>query len=199
MTLQTSGAITLADIQTEFGGTNPISLSEYYAGGTYVPSGTTGTNGAVPSSGAISLWHFYGTSQGLSATMTVGSNAYTYLKVTYYVDGFIGTGSAADFTAPTIGSMSADTFKTSTVKALYWIHPGTGHNGTIGNVRLELSGDHTADSGFVTDVKVAGSSLGTIGTPTYNATSDTTIYGIGTDGSWTNPFGTSGTKAIVII
>jgi hypothetical protein len=62
MALQTTGAITLAEIQTEFGGSNPISLSEYYAGGTYVPSGASGTNGAVPASGQISMSQFYGTS-----------------------------------------------------------------------------------------------------------------------------------------
>jgi hypothetical protein len=62
MTLPTSGPLSLTDIQTEFGGTNPISLNEYYAGGGLVPSGTTGTNGAVPSSGAISINSFYGTS-----------------------------------------------------------------------------------------------------------------------------------------
>lgn len=62
MTLPTSGPLSLANIQTEFGGSNPISLSEYYAGGTYVPAGTTGTYGAVPSSGAISIRNFYGTS-----------------------------------------------------------------------------------------------------------------------------------------
>jgi hypothetical protein len=62
MALPTSGPLTLADIQTEFGGSNPISLSEYYAGGGLVPSGTTGTNGAVPSSGTISISNFYGTS-----------------------------------------------------------------------------------------------------------------------------------------
>ena len=62
MALPTSGALSLSDIQTEFGGSNPISLSEYYAGGLYVPSGTSGTNGAVPTSGAISLSNFYGTS-----------------------------------------------------------------------------------------------------------------------------------------
>lgn len=61
MTLPTSGALSLADIQTEFGGSNPISLSEYYAGGAYVPAGTSGTYGAVPSSGAISIQSFYGT------------------------------------------------------------------------------------------------------------------------------------------
>lgn len=62
MPLPTSGPISFSDIQAEFGGTDPISLSEYYAGGAYVPAGTTGTNGAVPSSGAISLFNFYGTS-----------------------------------------------------------------------------------------------------------------------------------------
>lgn len=62
MTLPSSGPLSLSDIQTEFGGSNPISLSEYYAGGAYVPAGTTGTYGAVPSSGTISIQNFYGTS-----------------------------------------------------------------------------------------------------------------------------------------
>jgi hypothetical protein len=62
MPLPSSGPLALTDIQTEFGGSNPISLSEYYAGGAYVPAGTTGTYGAVPSSGAISIRNFYGTS-----------------------------------------------------------------------------------------------------------------------------------------
>jgi uncharacterized delta-60 repeat protein len=68
MTLQTSGAISLSDIQTEFGGANPIGLNEYYAGGGLVPSGATGTNGAVPSSGKINFWNFYGTAAAAAAT-----------------------------------------------------------------------------------------------------------------------------------
>jgi hypothetical protein len=62
MPLPSSGPLTLANIQTEFGGSNPISLSEYYAGGGLVPAGTSGTYGAVPSSGTISIRNFYGTS-----------------------------------------------------------------------------------------------------------------------------------------
>lgn len=62
MTLQSSGAIKFSEIQTEFGGSNPVSASEYYAGGAYVPSATSGVNGAVPTSGAISVSKFYGTS-----------------------------------------------------------------------------------------------------------------------------------------
>jgi hypothetical protein len=61
MPLPSSGPLTLANIQTEFGGSNPISLSEYYAGGSLVAAGTSGTYGAVPSSGAISIRNFYGT------------------------------------------------------------------------------------------------------------------------------------------
>lgn len=63
MPLPSSGPLSLNDIQTEFGGSNPISLSEYYAGGANVPAGTTGTYGAVPSSGTISIRNFYGTSK----------------------------------------------------------------------------------------------------------------------------------------
>ena len=63
MAIPASGAISLSTVQTEFGGSNPIGLNEYYAGGANVPAGTTGTYGAVPSSGAISLRNFYGTSK----------------------------------------------------------------------------------------------------------------------------------------
>jgi len=62
VTLQTSGAISLSQIQTEFGGANPIAMSEYYAGGANVPSSTSGVNGAVPASGTISMSKFFGTS-----------------------------------------------------------------------------------------------------------------------------------------
>ena len=70
MALPSSGPLTLADIQTEFGGSNPISLSEYYAGGSYVPAGTSGTYGAVPSTGTISIQNFYGTT---AVSITLGS------------------------------------------------------------------------------------------------------------------------------
>ena len=64
MAIPASGPISLITIQTEFGGSAPTSLNEYYAGGAYVPAGTSGTYGAVPSSGEISLRNFYGTSNG---------------------------------------------------------------------------------------------------------------------------------------
>jgi len=62
MAMQSSGAISLSDVQAEFGGNNPISLSEYYRGGPYTTSNNTG----VPTSGAISLSNFYGTTSAIT-------------------------------------------------------------------------------------------------------------------------------------
>jgi hypothetical protein len=58
MALPSSGVLTLNDIQTEFGGTNPIDLSDYYRGGGLVPD--SGLNAAIPTSGVISVSDFYG-------------------------------------------------------------------------------------------------------------------------------------------
>lgn len=75
MTLPSSGPLSLADIQGEFGGSNPIGLNEYYAGGAYVPAGTTGTYGPVPSIGTISIRDFYGTT---AVVISVSSQTISY-------------------------------------------------------------------------------------------------------------------------
>jgi hypothetical protein len=61
MPIPASGTLSITQIQTEFGGTNPISLSEYYRGGSFVPN--SAINAAIPTSGAISLNNFYGSSK----------------------------------------------------------------------------------------------------------------------------------------
>lgn len=38
MVMQASGAITMAQVQAEFGGTNPISLNEYYGAAPGIPT-----------------------------------------------------------------------------------------------------------------------------------------------------------------
>jgi hypothetical protein len=78
MALPSSGPLTLADIQTEFGGTNPIGMNEYYAGGGLVPAGTSGTYGTVPSSGTLSVQNFYGTSAVIPAYIEEVFSAYLY-------------------------------------------------------------------------------------------------------------------------
>jgi len=57
MALQSSGAISLNDIQTEFGGSNPIGINEYY-----------GVAPGIPSSGQISIGDFYGASSTTPAS-----------------------------------------------------------------------------------------------------------------------------------
>lgn len=84
MPLQTTGAISLNDVQTEFGGGNPIGINEYYAGGASVPSGTSGTNGAVPTSGQISLSSFYGTGITVSITDLTISDMGSGTQYGYY-------------------------------------------------------------------------------------------------------------------
>jgi len=66
MALPSSGTISLNDIQTEFGGTNPISMSEYYRGGSFV----TDNNTSVPTSGTIDMGDFYGAVKLFSFTIS---------------------------------------------------------------------------------------------------------------------------------
>jgi len=72
--LPTSGPLSLQQIATEFKASNPVSLSQLYAGGGLVPAGTSGTYGPVPTSGTISLWNFYGTSNRVRINYVISSN-----------------------------------------------------------------------------------------------------------------------------
>ena len=60
MALPSSGSLSLSQIQGEWGGSNPISLSEYYRGS--LPTGRT-NYGTIPYSGAIDIGDFYGTNR----------------------------------------------------------------------------------------------------------------------------------------
>ena len=71
-------ALSLSDIQTEFGGSNPIALSEYYAGGDNVPSGTSGDAGSIPSSGTIAVSQFYGSTNRVAIALTISSSTQSY-------------------------------------------------------------------------------------------------------------------------
>ena len=62
MALSSSGAISFSQIQTEFGGSNPISLSEYYSGS--LPTNTGSTTSYTTTTG------------GYSVTYTSGKNTY---------------------------------------------------------------------------------------------------------------------------
>jgi hypothetical protein len=189
VTLPSSGPIALSDIQTEFGGSNPISLSEYYAGGAYVPAGTTGTYGAVPSSGAISIHDFYGTTKGYSTfTVTVGyatdgSNDFYGFKTLP-----VSTGSISP--TPAYVTIFGGAILSDCAWTLNYISGLT-------FVAFTVSGDQTATAW--TSVTIAGTVFTKASSSyiTYDSGTNTTTV------SWaspsTNPFGTTvgATKSVV--
>jgi hypothetical protein len=59
MALPSSGPLSLAQIQAEFGGTVPPDLLNYYRGGPNVPD--IPQNLSIPTSGSIDILNFYGT------------------------------------------------------------------------------------------------------------------------------------------
>ena len=66
-----TGTVCLTDLRTEFGDANGgnVCLTEYYAGGANVPSGTTNFSGtAIPSSGTLCLTNFLGASNVYDTT-----------------------------------------------------------------------------------------------------------------------------------
>lgn len=164
MALPTSGPLSLSDIQTEFGGSNPISLSEYYAGGAYVPSGTSGTYGAVPTSGAISLRNFYGTSKftpvtrtydGTSGTETIPTGA---TQVVIEVWGGGGGGSGSDTVTPAVGS-------------------GGGSGGYVRKTFTLVSGDAGKTFSYAAGATAAGGALDTVGSAGNNSTCSNGTFG----------------------
>ena len=61
--------LSFSELQTEFGGSNPISMSEYYRNGAYV----TDNNTDVPTSGVLAFSDFYGASKKF--VVTISANA----------------------------------------------------------------------------------------------------------------------------
>lgn len=87
MALQSSGPISLSQIQSEFGGSDPISMTEYYRGGSY----TTDNNTGVPTTGAISMaGDFYGTVKKFTFTVSVNQQE-TNLSSLAYAAGWNGS------------------------------------------------------------------------------------------------------------
>jgi hypothetical protein len=87
MALPTSGILTLAQIQTEFGGANPSGINEYYRGGAYVTTNNTG----VPTNGAISVKNFYGAVKQFAFTNTTQYSTPQDLRTLALAAGWNGT------------------------------------------------------------------------------------------------------------
>jgi len=116
--------ITLDDVQTEFGGTNPIEIAEYYAGGSYVPASVSG----VPTSGQISLDNLRGktkTVYAVSVSISPSSGVYPYTSTISWtsnmpVGGYVNiqitypNGSTSTLTNQAINGSASATWTSST-------------------------------------------------------------------------------------
>lgn len=182
-----SRVVSIGDLQTIFGGSNPANLGEYYAGGAYVPDGATvGTSLStyVPSTGTLAMSNFTATIANSPRFVTVGSRVNTtyyggYLNTDYgFVNGVFGS---VNSTAVVSWLVAIDTF--------YGL-PGYHSGGFIGaywttpdNVlTLNMSGGNI---GVATDRVSIGKSTFTGGTNSYNAPSNTFTRTWSTS---TNPF-----------
>jgi hypothetical protein len=122
MALPSSGVLTLNDIQTEFGGTNPIGLSEYYRGGGLVPD--TAINAGIPTSGVISVTDFYGATNTIALNFTThgtGANGSSISIGTarstrmVHLSGYTSNG--VEVTSVTIGGVTAAILRACAVPA----------------------------------------------------------------------------------
>ena len=111
MPIPASGTISMNTLATEFGGTVPHSLNEYYRGGGLVPNSPSNTS--VPTSGQIALNNFYGTQNRVSISIPISAPAYNYDVYTNRSPAYVAGSSDITVTvaAPaTVGSTSTGTY-----------------------------------------------------------------------------------------
>ena len=124
MALQTSGAISLSDIQTEFGGSNPISLSEYY-----------GAAAGIPASGAISISDFYGAAAYIEITVTQANYNNTYYG--RFTNGSVSPTSLLGYNIRYL-------FRNSASSSVFWLYlDGTVPDNLFTSVDVETSAGFT--------------------------------------------------------
>jgi len=164
--------VSLSAIQSEFGGSNPISLSEYYrltnSGGIVVPpfANYTGIYGTIPTSGQISLGDFRNSSQGIAfpvafACTSVGSDPYFEVTIDSPTGGFVAPG-------VNIGAG---------LSLLNVLSYQDELNGTVGTL-LYLNGNTTGSSATIFNHTNGRSrTLNTATSIIYNVASNFTFYG----------------------
>ena len=164
----------MTDIVGEFGGDTPHSLTEYYRGGSLVPNTTTNEN--VPTSGAISLTNFFGSSSvtAWSTTMTVGGFTGKLSEIGY------GSAGAVQNATPTYGSLSDNTIDILGGAFLRQVKYA------VGKIFIEIDGGSTSWSSIV------------INGTTFNRTSMSQNTDAWSLTGQSNPFGTSNGATLTV-
>lgn len=184
MVLPSSGPISLGQVATEFGGTTPHSLSEYYGKAT-----------GIPASGTISLFDFYGKALITSpptwiSSATLGSYA---VNSTFNINLRAGTASLPlTYTLvapiPSFGQIRTNAANSNTIDLYGTVPKGITPNGTTSwNIRatdatgqnvlrtFNMTTTSTSPSWTITNSDLGLFSTGGTRTTTVSATSDSTI------------------------
>lgn len=190
-------SLSMSALQTEFGGANPISLSEYVRGGSYVPSGQTSAYGTIPTSNSnISLGLFRGVTKVVAGVVTTGSYNDTFgggKGTEYYTKIWTGFNNAQpESNPPNFGSISGTvkdgytTFQCYHYFASYEVSP-TETEFTV-NVTGNLTGSYS--------LEVDGTIVTSPSSGLYFSGPNTTYFNW-TGVSTTSPFGSNGTTHTV--
>lgn len=193
MALPSSGVLTLNDIQTEFGGTNPIGLSEYYRGGGLVPD--TAGNAGIPTSGVISVTDFYGAANSIAlnfATHGSGASGSSFSIGTARSTRMVhvsGYSTSATITSVTIGGITATVLNHGSTGSnpgqsfQAWAKVPTGTTATIttnGTTTMYASTFDTVNSGAADTGSATGA--GTTTTFTFTAANPGVCFWGGNNG-----------------
>lgn len=144
MAIPTTG-VSLSSLQSEFGGANPIKLSEYYKGGTYVPSGqsVSATDGtAISTTGVIRVGMFRGITKTASAGIVSSLSG-----MDLWDDAVYPNGAAAGVTFSPDGSISYAGI--SSLGPPKWYSVLTTGIGAYYYIRLTVISGNTPSSGQI--------------------------------------------------
>lgn len=191
MAVNTS-SVTMTDIQSEFGGTNPIGLSEYYANKTQVPEGTwknvylgINTTSYITTSGPITLGEFRGAYLSYNYITNGTTTTVTSLKGFNITSTYIGFNNST-ISPGKFGSMNnTTTFWVTgyskgspvsvsvTVNSAYWYQNVQNNVPGAQTIVVNLSGNTI---GSVDNVRIGKTPLATANTTSAIYSNPTTEY-----------------------
>lgn len=188
MALTSSGQLKFSEIQTEFGGSNPISFSEYYSAGTIIAAslGFTGrviTN--VPATGMIKVSNFYSAAKGTEAAASADVTISITAGSSYNTHGYRNDGT----TFGSIASGSATAYDGATIKALREIRNTDAKTNAVTGRGFVVVLAGTRAQGFFTSIDVGSQNLTSSNASSHNQSGGNTTWTWNASSSYTTTLG----------